>query len=301
MRCVVTGGSGYIGRSVVARLLHYGHSVDIFDCQTPRKSENLREARFYEGDIRDQSTLINVFAGADAVFHLSGLLGTKELFENPEIAVDVNIKGALNVLVAADANNVPRVFLPTKPNRWDNVYSVTAQAVEKLGHTYRTAMHLDVRILRIFNVYGPGQSLFPVRKAIPYFILKSLEDRPLEIFGDGRQIVYPQYIEDVSAGIVDYMLLTRAPITTHELPAPQCISVASLAGKIIGMTKSNSQLIFLSQRQGETPDPLSEWPAPLHTPKATNSTALEAGLHKTIEWYSAQDPALLAAARTFYG
>lgn len=301
MKCLVTGGSGFIGKAVVTTLSRQGHDVEVYDRKVHNVSAIFSNTVCHHGDIRDQKLLERVLAGVDVVFHLSGLLGTSELFDDPTTAIDVNIKGALNVLLAAKANNIRKVFLPTKPNDWNNIYSVTSQAVEKIGHSYRQYMDMDVRVLRILNVYGPGQSLYPIRKAVPLFILQAIHGLPVEIYGNGDQVVEPLYITDVANSIVDYTLSDTIITATHELRSADTITIRALAERIIFLSESDSKLTFQPSRRGEGDSRnLAHAPDITETINTSANTSLDAGLKKTIDWYRKLKPSDIAEARRYY-
>ena len=218
MNCLVTGGNGFIGRHVVHELLKRGFKVTVYDIDPNNEYESALSINYICDDILNLPRLREACSTADMIFHLAGLLGTAELFQIPREAIETNIIGALNVITAVDdTRKRTRIFFPTKPTHWNNIYSLTAQAVEKLGHTYRENRGLDIRILRLFDVYGPHQRLFPVRKAVPYFVFAALENRPLSIFGDGTKLVNLLYAEDVAKAIVDYLIKNGFVTETFEL------------------------------------------------------------------------------------
>lgn len=284
MKCLVTGGNGFIGSHVISELLCRGFEVISYDINFSNRLFNPRLS-MVEGDIRDITKLSEASRCAKFVFHLSGLLGTSELFEHPKQAVDVNINGAINVLDDA-ARNTQRCFLPAKPNGANNIYSVTSQAVEKLGHSYRENMKVDVRILRLPNIYGPRQRVRPVRKVVPEFVTRALRDQPIEIFGDGNQLVELEYVTDTARSIVDLMLYDGDFHESLELKANKHMAVSALAQRVISLTDSNSELIFLPMRPGERArianDPLRPLDEIVGPRKATS---FEYGIKETIDWY----------------
>jgi UDP-glucose 4-epimerase len=280
--CIVTGGNGFIGRHVVSELLGRGLDVVIYDSVCG----GLTEARTVRDDIRNYQRLAQCLSDADYVFHLSGVLGTSELFDEPRKAIEINILGALNVLEASLKRKAIRIFFPTKQNAWNNIYSLTAQAVEKLGHSYHDNFGIDVRILRLPNIYGPRQKISPVRKAIPLFITQALTNRPIEIFGDGNQPVELAYVEDAAKLIVDYMMIGIQPPGTCELISDVRLTVNELADLIIDITASDSEKIYCSPRRGETGNTeIARARDVRELLVSSQQTPLVAAMVETINWY----------------
>lgn len=303
VKCIVTGGNGFLGTHVVAELLTRGFGVVVYDIASDEARKGLARVEFIQDDVRNIERLRVVLENADAVFHLSGVLGTEELFDSPEEAIDINIHGALNILLTSSNTGRKKcIFFPTKPNEWNNVYSATSQAVEKLGHAYRESMGLDIRVLRFWNVYGPGQKLFPVRKAVPLFIFSALENKPIEIFGDGTQIVELLYAQDVAKSIVDYVVYDGVVLETYELSSGVRMTVEALARRLIAMIGSKSEVTFLPMRKGEASS--IEFARARDVRQIlgeSKTTSFDDGMRKTIEWYRGLSDDALENCRSFYG
>src|SRR5205085_8753266 len=162
----------------VAELLRHGDDVAIVD---PAASQAECDAHHgagrveaIAGDMLRPSSLAAAFAGAGEVYHMAGKLGTSELEDAIHDAIAANITGAVNVFEAAVAAHVPTVFYPTKPNVWLNAYTVTKVAAEQFALIYCEDHDIDIKSLRYFHAYGPGQALAPVRKIIPMFAARAL-------------------------------------------------------------------------------------------------------------------------------
>ena len=302
MKCVVTGGNGFIGTHVVTELTARGFDVVAYDIASGELHNKPATVKFIQDDVRNIDRLHAALEDANLVFHLSGILGTDELFDSPREAIDINIHGALNVLLASsNTATEKRIFLPTKPNEWNNVYSVTSQAVEKLGHAYRESMGLDIRVLRLWDVYGPRQKLFPVRKAVPLFIFRALENRPIEIFEDGMQVVELLYVQDVAKSIVDYVVYDGAVSETYELRADTRMTVEALARRIITMTGSKSEVAYLPMRRGESSTiQFSRACDVQNILGESRLTRFDDGMQRTIEWYRGLSDDVSAEVSAFY-
>jgi UDP-glucose 4-epimerase len=251
MKCVVTGGNGFIGSHLVDWLAECRVDVTVFDCASHGIFSSSAKVQQIAGDVCDTTALKKALEGAQYVFHLSGILGTSELFATPYEAIRVNVMGAATVLEAARAAGVKRVFLPTKPNEWNNIYSVTSQAVEKLGESYRDFMGVDARILRLWNVFGARQRFHPVRKAVPMFILQAMFGHDVEVFGDGGQLVEMLYVKDVVRAIFQLMLRDDADDCVYQLAGSRNATIRQVADDVVRRIGSQSKIVFRPMRIGE--------------------------------------------------
>ncbi len=221
------------------------------------------------------------------VFHLAGLLGTTELFHRVVEAEMVNVVGLLRILEGMRRCDLEKILFTSKPNVWrNNVYTITKENAERYLNMYKEVYGLKTIITRPFNVYGPGEYLNEYRKAISYFIIASLRNEPVEIFGTGEQTMDPIYIDDVVQAIVRSYV--AEPDEVVEIGSAQSVRVLDIARRIIELTGSSSQIVHLPMRRGEPLDPLDVRANGRmkyligYEPKVD----LESGLRRTIEWYS---------------
>ncbi len=282
---LVTGGSGFIGTSLVEYLSKRAFQVYVFDRHCTNHSRMHRQ-----GSILDFESIYDALQDVDVVYHLAGLLGTTELLRQSVEAIDVNIKGTVHVLEACRQAGVKQLFYPTKPNEWLNTYSVTKKAGEEFAQMYKDIYGLDVRILRWLNVYGPGQKLHPIRKAVPVMIFQALHNLPIEIYGKGTQPVDLIYSDDLARITVEYMEASAVEPRVRDTGCTVRMTVNELAELIKRLTSSWSAIAHLPMRPGEDADkPVSL----LKTDTAAHllgcngmTTKVEEGLTKTIEYYT---------------
>ena len=210
-KVLVTGASGFIGSYVVERLLSDGVKVVAFDHQQPGflTQEKFHSVEVFLGDTRDATAVTEAMAHVDGWIHLAGVLGTQETIKNPRPAIMTNIESGLNILEAAAQYNVPGVNIAVG-NHWEsNPYSISKSTVERLCDMYRRYRGVNVSVVRALNAYGPRQSVFKpygtsnVRKIIPSFISRVLHGEPIEVYGDGQQIMDMIYVADVADILVD--------------------------------------------------------------------------------------------------
>ena len=218
-RILVTGGAGFIGSHLVDRLLEDGAAVTVLDNLSTGSRENVASgATFVEGDVADQALVAEVVAdgGFDAVLHIAGQASIRVSFAEPEVDLRTNVVGTVNVLRACVQAGVPRLVnassmtvygepqaIPTPedvPCVPVSYYGVTKYAAERYAHVTgaRPDVDLAVTSLRMFNVYGPRQSIGnPYQGVLAIFIGNALRGEPITIHGDGSQTRDFVFVDDV--------------------------------------------------------------------------------------------------------
>jgi len=219
---LVTGGAGFIGSHIAARLLRDGHHVQILDNLSTGRRENVELLRaagaghfqYLEGDIRDRETCRRACDGVEYVFHEAALASVQRSVENPPDTTAVNVLGTVNVLAAARERGVRRVIsassssvygdTPTLPKDEEmpsaplSPYAASKLAGEQFARVFALTLGLETVSLRYFNVFGPRQDPTSQYAAvIPLFITALLEGRRPVVFGDGRQSRDFTYIDNV--------------------------------------------------------------------------------------------------------
>ncbi len=205
---LVTGGAGFIGSHIVERLLDEGHSVRVLDNFCSGKMENINhligKLDLVRGDLCDFDLVRKSVDGVDFVLHHAALHSVHESVEDPGPSCEVNVKGTLNVLMAARTARVKRVvfasscsvygMLPELPKReTTEVFPVSPYAVTKLVGEHYCRMYtelygLETVCLRYFNVFGPRQDPHSQYSAvIPRFATAVMAGERPTIYGDGLQ------------------------------------------------------------------------------------------------------------------
>ena len=228
--CVlVTGAAGFIGSTLVDRMLAEGRSVvglDSFDPFYPRelKLANLRAAlgsdrfQLVEGDIRDEGAVARAFGHGEieGVVHLAALAGVRPSLERPADYADVNVRGLAVVLDAAVARGVRRMVFASSSSVYgeredgpfseaDRVerpispYAATKRAGELLAHTYHYAHDLPIVCARIFTAFGPRQR---PDLAIRKFAERMVGGHPIPVYGDGSSLRDFTFVDDLVAGLL---------------------------------------------------------------------------------------------------
>jgi UDP-glucose 4-epimerase len=211
MDCVVTGGAGFIGSNLVDALVARGDRVAVIDDLSGGKRENLADAlaagaQLHELDVRDARGVAGVFAEArpQLVFHLAAQIDVRRSVADPAADADVNVLGAINVLVAAREHGARRVvntstggglygdaeLLPTPEDSPINPlapYGQSKLAAEGYFELYARLFGLSTVSLRYGNVYGRHQDVHGEAGVVAIFCGCLLEGRAPQVFGDGRQ------------------------------------------------------------------------------------------------------------------
>jgi nucleoside-diphosphate-sugar epimerase len=217
---VVTGGAGFIGSTLVRKLLEQDGSVEIIDNLLTGRESNLAEViervRLHRVDIRDAAAIAPLVRGADTVYHLAAIPSVPRSIDDPIPSHQVNIDGTFNVLRAAaeagvrrlvyaasssgygDSETLPKV--ETMPARPKSPYAVQKLLGEYYASVFYSCFGLETVALRFFNVYGPRQDPSSAYSGVLSLFMKHLLARTHPtIFGDGEQSRDFTYVEDVAA------------------------------------------------------------------------------------------------------
>jgi UDP-glucose 4-epimerase len=220
MRFLVTGGAGFLGVALSNRLAADGHIVHVLDDLSNGRREHLGpEIRFTQGDVDNIPLLWSLLQEVDCVYHLAACVSVPQSILHPREYNRVNVGGTVSLMEAMRDTGVRRVIFTSsgavyghqerQPVREEDIphpdspYAVSKWAAEQYIHTIGELWGLETVALRIFNAYGPRQSL-PVSHApvVPRFLHQVLTGGSLVIFGDGRQTRDFIYVGDVVEALV---------------------------------------------------------------------------------------------------
>jgi len=264
MRVLVTGGGGFIGRAVVRDLESRGHTPVVFD---------------RPNDVRDRREVGPAVAESDAVIHLAGQLGTSETFGHEYDAAEVNILGALTVADAAERHGRPLVWIGTGHKGQPNPYAITKGCAEDL-----LLARGNVAVVRAYHAYGPGQKAFPphgpskVRKIMPSFICRALTGMPIQINGDGSNVIDLVHVDEVARVLVDALDGPTGVVLEAGSGTP--MTVTEVAEYVLELTGSTSAIEYLPMRPGEPVGAVVVAADPLCKP-------FPYGIDETVEHYRA--------------
>ena len=305
MRILVTGAAGFLGSHLCQLLLDEGHDVigmDNFVTGRPQNMSRLFENTRFHFVQHDVTNFVYVEGPLDAVMHFASPASPIDYLELPIQTLKVGSLGTHKTLGLAKAKNA-RYFLastsevygdplvnPQPESYWGNVNPVGPRGVydeakrfaEAMTMAYHRYHGLDVRIVRIFNTYGPAMRPHDGR-VVSNFIRQALSGEPLTVYGDGDQTRSFCYVADEIDGI--YRLLTSDWVGPMNIGNPDEMTVMQLAEVVLELTVSSSPIEIrpLPQDDPQVRRPMID--------KAREvlgwspQVSLRSGLTKTIEYF----------------
>lgn len=273
-RALITGGAGFIGSHLCDHLLAKGFSVICLDNLITGSKENIRhnlknkDFKFIKHDI---SKPINISGKIDCVLHFASPASPRDYEEFPIQTLKVGALGTHNALgiakkkrarfVLASTSEVygdPAVS-PQSESYWGNVnpvgprscYDEAKRFAEAITMAYFRKHGLDVRIVRIFNTYGPRMRKNDGR-VIPNFIGQALKKKPFTVYGNGKQTRSFCYVSDLIDGVYELMSLDK--IKKHRifnLGNPNEISMLKLIDILRKVSDADSKIVFLPLPQDD--------------------------------------------------
>ena len=308
MRCLVTGGAGFIGSNLVEYLLAKNWQVRVVDDLSTGKKENLAgfidRLDFIEGDIRDATLLDSALEGCQIVFHQAALPSVPRSIAEPELTHDVNVNGTLNLLLASRRAGVGRVVLASSssvygdskvlPRTEDLVpkplspYAVGKLTGEYYARVFATVYGLETICLRYFNVFGPRQDPDSTYAAvIPRFIRALSNGKAPVVYGDGRQSRDFTYVDHVSE--VNYLAATSPGSWHGEVINVGCgrsITVLDLLETLKRIMKREKiEPRFEPSRPGDVKDSLARIDKARKLLRFAPRGDFTAALTKTLNWF----------------
>lgn len=303
-RILVTGGAGFIGSHLCERLLNDGHEVLCMDNFFTGRKENIvhligdRGLELIRHDIT-QPILLEV----DQIYNLACPASPIHYQYNPVKTIKTNIMGTLNMLglakrvrariLQASTSEVygdPKVH-PQREDYWGNVnpigpracYDEGKRCAETLMFSYHKQNDVDIRVVRIFNTYGP-RMLEDDGRVVSNFIVQALGGEDITVYGDGSQTRSFCYIDDLVDALVK-MMKQDGVIGPLNLGNPREFTILELATRVKDITGSNSRLVYKTLPED---DPVQRQPDIELAIKELNwrpGVGLEEGLVRTIDYF----------------
>jgi UDP-N-acetylglucosamine/UDP-N-acetyl-alpha-D-glucosaminouronate 4-epimerase len=307
MKCLVTGGAGFIGSHVVEALIQRGDAVRVLDNFSTGRRETIQsfiqKIEFMEGDLRNPADLERAVSGVEVIFHQAALRSVPRSIDDPSATNEVNIDATLSLLLNARRAGVKRVVYASSSSAYGDQksfpqsetmrcsplspYAVSKLAGELYSIVFSRTFGLETVSLRYFNVFGPRQHPESQYAAvIPKFMQCAKLGKPLEVHSDGKQSRDFTYIDNV----------VRANLLAAEKPkaAGDFFNIAngknySLLDIIAVLEKLTGHKLERHHGPARTGDVRKTW-ADIRKAKRLlgykPSVGFEEGLKRTWEWFN---------------
>lgn len=308
LRTLVTGGAGFLGSHLIDRLIDQGHDViclDNFFTGTKANIEHLLNHPRFE--LVRHDVTFPIYLEVDRIFNMACPASPVHYQHDPVQTTKTSVHGAINMLGLAKRTRA-RILQastsevygdpnehPQKEAYWGNVnpigprscYDEGKRCAETLFFDYHRQHKLDIRVIRIFNTYGPRMHPNDGR-VVSNFIVQALKGEDITLFGDGSQTRSFCYVSDLIEGILRFMALEG----DHAIPGPLNLgnpgefTIKELAERVVALTGSKSKLVYLPLPQD---DPTRRQPnielAQKHLSQWRPTVELEEGLKSTIAYF----------------
>jgi dTDP-glucose 4,6-dehydratase len=303
-RVLITGGAGFLGSHLCDHFLARGYEVLCVDNLLTGSTDNIAHIRnrafsFIELDV---TGYVYIDGAIDYILHFASPASPKDYLELPIQTLKVGSLGTHKALGLAKAKKAAFLLAstsevygdplehPQKESYWGNVNPVGPRGVydeakrfaEAITVAYRNTHKVNTKIVRIFNTYGPRMRLDDGR-AIPAFMSQALRNKPVTVFGNGRQTRSFCYIEDMVEGIYR-LLMSRHPGPVN-IGNPRELSLIEMARKCIELTGSRSRIVF---KPLPTDDPKVRQPdirLARRVLRWSPKVGLDQGLRRTVAYF----------------
>jgi UDP-glucuronate decarboxylase len=304
-KILVTGGAGFLGSHLCKKLLKEGNEVICLDNYLTGTKENVEELighKYFE--LLRHDITHPLFSEVDEIYNLACPASPIHYQNDPVQTTKTNVLGAINMLGLAKRLKIKVLQASTSEIYGDplvhpqtesytgNVNTIGPRAcydegkrcAETLFFDYKRQHGLNIKVMRIFNTYGPFMSVGDGR-VVSNFIVQALKDEDLVIFGDGKQTRSFCYVDDLITGMIQFMNTANDITGPMNFGNPYEMSIHELASMIIKLTNSKSRIVFHDSRED---DPIRRWPDIGLAQKTLNwgpKIGIETGLSETIEYF----------------
>jgi UDP-glucose 4-epimerase len=301
MKVLVTGGAGFIGTNLVLNLLSNGYEVKVLDdLSTGLKSNIPKDTEFVNASILEVSQINKAIEDCEVVVHLAARGSVPRSIKDPIATHNVNTTGTLNVLEAARNSQCHYIFSSSSsvygsnmylPKNEDMVlrpitpYAASKMSGEGLSLAYAESYGLAVSTFRFFNIFGPWQRPDHEYAAVlPKWISRCMEDREIEIFGDGEQtrdFTYVGTVVKIINNCISGKILHPQPV---NLAYGNNISLNQVI-KLLKNNYSNLKVNYLSTRDGDVLHSKNEPTLIQSLYPSITPDEFNISFRETIEWY----------------
>jgi len=270
MRIFITGGAGFIGIHLCKKLLELNHDVTVYDNFSNSLRENFdskinQKANVISGDILDISKLVTSMQNHEIVIHLAAQISVPESVKNPKLTFDVNVNGTHNVLESCKKNKISKIIAASTAAVYQNVsektilnessvtepsspYGSSKLEMENMINDFTQTHNVNAIILRLFNVYGIGQSP-EYAGVITKFLSDIKSNNSLTIFGDGSQTRDFVHVNDVVSAII--LSIDSSNFGLYNVATGKSVTILDLAHLLIEQSKKKLDVVFEEQQKGD--------------------------------------------------
>lgn len=306
MNYLVTGGAGFIGSHIAARLCKTAN-VRVLDNFSTGKRENLKglPVSVIEGDIRDPKCVARAMIDIDTVFHQAAVCSVSRSMQDPVTTLDVNVSGTLCLLEAARQAECSRFVMASSSSVYGNSdvspkheglvpspispYALSKLVCELYCQLYWNTYGLETVALRYFNVFGPRQDPFSEYSAvIPRFIQAMISGESPHIFGDGHQSRDFTYVDDVVQANIAAASSSDARGQVMNVACGRRASLLDLITLLESQLGHPSKPVFEPARAGDVKHSQASIEKARRLIGFAPETELEDGLGHTLAWFRAQ-------------
>jgi len=306
MKVLVTGGAGFLGSHLCEKLIESGHEVLCVDNLFTGSKENIKHLlnnpnfEFMRHDVT-----FPLYVEVDQIYNLACPASPKHYQSDPAQTTKTSVIGAINMLglakrtgariLQASTSEVygdPEVH-PQPEEYWGKVnpigirscYDEGKRCAETLFFDYHRQYGVEIKVMRIFNTYGPRMDRNDGR-VVSNFIVQALQGNDITIYGDGSQTRSFCYVDDLIAGMISLMNSPKDVIGPINIGNPNEFSISELVSKVISLTNSKSKVVKLPLPED---DPRQRQPDITKAKSILGwapSVQLEEGLKKTTEYFA---------------
>ena len=304
-KILITGGAGFIGSHLCKKLLDEGNDLICVDNYFTGSKENISQlfkSAYFE--ILRHDVCFPLYVEVDQIYNLACPASPIHYQHDPVQTTKTSVHGAINMLGLAKRINArilqastseiygdPEIH-PQKEEYWGNVnpigprscYDEGKRCAETLFFDYQRQHKLDIKVVRIFNTYGPNMHPNDGR-VVSNFIMQALQDEDITVYGDGSQTRSFCYIDDLVNGMIKMMNSSSKVIGPINLGNPTEYKIIDLAKIIIELTKSKSKII---KKTLPVDDPMRRKPDISEAKDVIDwepTTDLKDGLEQTIDYF----------------
>lgn len=310
-KVLVTGADGFIGSHLVELLVREGRRVRALVLYNSFNSwgwldrvpkDILAEIEIWPGDVRDPNGVRKAVQDMQTVYHLAALIGIPFSYHSPDLYVDTNIRGTLNILQACRDHDVSRVavtstsevygtaqYVPMDekhPLQGQSPYSASKIGADKIAESFYLSFGLPVITVRPFNTYGPRQS---ARAVIPTIITQVLQGSGRVKLGSLHTTRDLNYVEDTCRGFLALAGCDQAVGKTVNIGAGREISVGELAPMIAKLMNRDLEIVTDDERKRPADSEVERLLCDNRLMKSLTgwepTVSLEEGLRRTIDWF----------------